>query len=134
VACFRKRKPSFSPITWQTTCRRLLDALRFISFGFRSRSQLAAENLFLRKRLALYAERGVKTASGRRATRIALVVLARFVDWRAALTIVKPETLIRWHRKGFRRFWLWKSQMCGRPPLPVDVQRPIAIMARANTT
>jgi len=34
--------------------------------------------------------------------RLTLVVLARLIDWRAALTIVQPETLIRWHRKGFR--------------------------------
>jgi len=49
-------------------------------------------------------------------------------------TFVKPETLVRWHRTGFRLFWRWKSQMCGWPPLPVDVQRLIATMARANAT
>ena len=47
---------------------------------------------------------------------------------------MKPETLIRWHRKGFRLFWRWKSRACGRPPLPVDVQHLIAAMARANAT
>jgi hypothetical protein len=128
------RKSSLSAIAWRTTRRLLLDAQRFISLGFRSRSQLAAENLFLRKQLALYAERGVRPCRADEDTRIALVVLARFFDWRAALTIVKPETLIRWHRRGFRLFWRWKSQMCGRPPLPVDVQRLIATMARPNAT
>ena len=61
-------------------------------------------NLFLRKQLALYAERGLRTHRADDATRITLVVLARLIDWRAALTIVKPDTLIRWHRKGFRLF------------------------------
>jgi len=60
------------------------------------------------------------------------VTLARLIDWRAVRTIVKPETLIRWHRKGFRLFWNWKSRAPGRPPLPLDVQRLIAVMARAN--
>jgi transposase InsO family protein len=55
------------------------------------------------------------------------------IDWRAALTIVKPETLIRWHRKGFRLFWRWKSRP-GRPPIPVDLRRLIVAMARADPT
>jgi hypothetical protein len=47
---------------------------------------------------------------------------------------VKPETLIRWHRKGFRLFWRWKSRVPGRPAVPADVQRLIATMAAANRT
>jgi hypothetical protein len=47
---------------------------------------------------------------------------------------VKPETLIRWHRKGFRLFWHWKSAATGRPCIPADVQRLIATMAAANRT
>ena len=66
------------------------------------------------------------------ATRITLVVLARLMGWRAALTFVKPETLIRWQRKGFGLFWRWKSKACGRPS--PAVQRLIATMAQANVT
>ena len=128
------RKQSSSSIALRTIGCLLVDVLRFVSLGFRSRSQLAAENLFLRKQLALYAERGVRPRRADDATRVTLVVLARLINWRAALTIVKPETLIRWHRQGFRLFWRWQSQMCGRPPLPLDVQRLIATMARANAT
>jgi transposase InsO family protein len=47
---------------------------------------------------------------------------------------VKPETLIRWHRKGFRLFWRWKSRAPGRPPIPADLQQLIATMAAANRT
>ena len=83
----------------------LVDALTFLSLGVRSRSRLAAENLFLRKQLALYAERRVKSRRATDATRITLVVLARLIDWKAALIIVKPATLIRRHRKGFELFW-----------------------------
>jgi putative transposase len=88
----------------------------------------------LRKQLALYAERRVKSRRATDATRITLVVLARLINWKAALIIVKPETLIRWHRKSFRLFWRWKSKARGRPRLPVEVQALIAAMARANAT
>ena len=76
----------------------------------RSRAQLAAENLFLRKQLALYQERKVKPRRADDATRIVLAGLSRFLAWRHVLVIVKPETLIRWHRRGFRLFWRWKSR------------------------
>jgi hypothetical protein len=49
------------------------------------------------------------------------------------LTIVQPDTLIRWHRKGCL-FWRWKSRAPGRPLLPPDVRHLIAAMARAKAT
>jgi putative transposase len=96
--------------------------------------QLAAENLFLRKQLALYLERQVKPRRSDDATRIALVSLSRLIDWRQVLTVVKPDTLFRWHRKGFRLFWRWKSSPSGRPRLPSEVRQLIADMAAANRT
>ena len=68
---------------------------------FQSRAQLAAENLFLRKQLACYVERQVQPRHTDNASRIALVLLSPFVDWRELLTIVRPETLVRWHRDLF---------------------------------
>jgi transposase InsO family protein len=105
-----------------------------VSLSMRSRAQLAAENLFLRKQLALYMERRVKPRRADDATRIILVGLSRILEWRRLLTVVKPETLIRWHRKGFRLFWRWKSRAPGRPPIPVDLQQLIGTMAAANRT
>jgi putative transposase len=128
------RKHVSLSIVWQTAVRLLVDVVRFASIGFRLHSELAAENLFLRKQLALYRERQVTPRRADDATRIALVLLSRLIDWRAVLTIVKPDTLIRWHRKGFRLFWRWKSTAPGRPPLPPDVQQLIAAMARADVT
>ena len=110
------------------------DIVAQISLAMRSRAQLAAENLFLRKQLALYLERQVKPRRADDATRITLVALSRFVDWRHRLTVVKPETLSRWHRTAFRLWWRWKSRALGRPPIPVDVQQLIATMAAANRT
>jgi len=120
------RKRVFRSIVWRTAVRVLVDVVRFAAVAVRSQSQLAAENLFLRKQLALYRERPVKPRRADDATRITLVMLAHLIDWRAVLTIVKPDTLIRWHRKGFRLFWRWKSRAPGRPPLPPDVQQLIA--------
>ena len=104
-----------------------------VRLGLTSRAQLAAENLFLRKQLALYQERRTKPRRADASTRVALVLLSQFLDWRALLTVVKPETLIRWHRQGWRLFWRWKSRP-GRPTIPVDLQRLIVAMARANPT
>jgi putative transposase len=119
---------------FRTIFRLARDLASLMSSALRSRAQLAAENLFLRKQLALYLERQVKPRRADDATRITLVALSRFVEWRRLLTIVKPDTLIRWHRKGFRLFWRWKSRGPGRPPIPADLRQVIATMAAANRT
>ena len=68
------------------------------------------------------------------ATRLTLIGLAQVIDWRPVLTIVQPDTLIRWHRHAFRLFWRWKSRPRGRPRIPADVQQLIADIAKANRT
>jgi transposase InsO family protein len=112
----------------------LVNVLHFVVLGLRSHAHLAAENLFLRKQLALYVERQVKPRRATNATRLTLVVLARFIEWRPLLTCVQPETLVRWHRQGLRLFWRWKSRPRGRPPIPPNLQRLIVEMATANRT
>src|SRR5215470_10058194 len=92
---------------------------------------LAAENLFLRKQLALYQERHIKPRRATDVTRLALVWLGRWFDWRQALAVVQPATFTHWHRQGFRLFWRWKSRP-GRPPIPADLQALIRRMAREN--
>src|SRR5262245_13292082 len=89
-----------------TILRFVGDLVRLVVGAVRSRAQLSAENLFLKKQLALYVERPVKPRRADDATRIALVALSRLIDWRRILTIVQPATLIRWHRKGCRLFAL----------------------------
>ncbi len=92
----------------------LLDALRFIRLRLRPHCALAAENLFLGKQLALYLERKVKPPRAKAATKLTLVLLSRLLAWREALNVVQPDTFIRWHRKGFLRFWRWESKPRGR--------------------
>jgi putative transposase len=108
------------------------DLLRLISFALQSRTRLAAENVFLRKQLALYVERQVKPRRADDATRITLMLVGRLIDWRGILTIVRPDTLLRWHRKGFALLWRGKSKPRGRPRLPADLRGLIHEMAVAN--
>jgi hypothetical protein len=94
-------------------------------------SAVEAENLFLRRQLALYVERGVKPRRIDSITRIALTVLSGFFDWRDALVVVHPQTLIRWHRAGWKLFWRLKSRP-GRPPIPAELQALIRRFANEN--
>ncbi len=96
--------------------RILGDLVQFLGLGLRSRISLAAENLFLRKQLAFYQERKVKPRRADNPTRLTLVLLSRWFNWRHALIVVRPQTFIAWHRKGFRLFWRWKSE-AGRPSI-----------------
>jgi hypothetical protein len=95
---------------------------------------VAAENLFLRKQLGLFIERKAKPRRATDAIRFTLARLSRLFDWGNALTIVKPDTLIRWHRKGFRLFWRWKSRPRGRPCVPAELRKLIVEMATNNPT
>ena len=99
----------------RTTVGVFFDLLRFFELTLRAPQSVAAENLFLRKQLALYVERKTKPHRATEAVRFTLAQLSRLFEWRDALTVVKPDTLIRWHRKGFRLFWKWKSRSAGRP-------------------
>jgi transposase InsO family protein len=108
-------------------------AWKFLVLCLRPAPALAAEILFLRKQLALYEERQVKPRQATNVTRLVMVWLSHWFDWRSALGIVKPETFIHWHRQGFRLFWRWKSKP-GRPALPKDLRALIRRMALENPT
>ena len=98
------------------------DALRFLLLGTRSGAAIKAENMFLRKQLALYLEREVKPRRATDATRLSLVLLSRLFAWQDALVNVKPETFLSWHRKGFQLLWRWKPRPRGRPRVPGRLQ------------
>ena len=105
----------------RTLLRIVGDIVRFVIAAARSNAELAAENLFLRKQLALYVERQLKPRRADDATRIALVALSWLVDWRRVLTVVKPDTLVRWHRQGFQALW----------PYMASIFRPIDLHHKA---
>jgi putative transposase len=105
--------------------------LQLLSALLRTRASVAAENLFLRRQLALYRERNVKARRPDRITRFARAYLSQYFNWREALIIVRPRTLVGWHRAGFRLLWRWRSNS-GRPPIPIELRRLIKRMARDN--
>ena len=111
--------------------RVVTDLVGWVILAFRSRQSLHAEVLFLRRQLALYVERGIKPRRIDAVTRISLAILSRFFNWRDALVLVRPETMIRWHRAGRKLFWRLKSRP-GRPPIPQPLQALIRRMANEN--
>ena len=87
-----------------------LSLLRALRSAFRSRANLALENLALRQQLA-----NLRRTSGRpylrKADRAFWIVLSRLWSrWADVLVVVKPDTVVRWHQAGFRLFWRWKSR------------------------
>ena len=116
---------------FQIVLQLLTDLAGIIPLAVRRQGALAAEILMLRRQLALYVERGVKPRRIDPATRITLALLSRFLDWRDALVVVRPETMIRWHRAGWRLFWRLKSRP-GRPPIPKQLQALIRRMGSEN--
>src|SRR5262249_17332201 len=96
---------------------RLLLAL--LATPFQSKLSLEAENAALRQQILVLRRklRGrIKLSNG---DRLFFVWLHRlFPSVRRALLIIRPDTLLRWHREGFRRYWRWKSRLrVGRPPV-----------------
>ena len=100
-----------------------------------SRAALVAENLALRQQVAVL-QRSVKLPRLHRRDRIFWVWLSRlWRGWRSGLLVVQPETVIRWHRQGFRLYWRWKSRShCGRPKLEAEIRSLIRRMSRDNPT
>jgi hypothetical protein len=89
---------------------------------FQSRAALAAENPALCQQIAVL-QRSTNRPGLRRRNRIFWVWLSRlWRGWQSTLFVVQPETVIRWHRKGFRLYWRWTSRSpCGRPEVDAEI-------------
>jgi putative transposase len=100
----------------------------------RSHAAIQLELLALRHQLHVFGRSRRPRLRLSRADRLLWVWLSRiWNDWRAALVIVKPETVIAWHRQGFSLFWTWKSRRrTGRPTVPAAVRALIRTMSHAN--
>src|SRR4029077_14244164 len=115
-----------------TTMFLLLSSIRR---GFRTRAALQAEIFALRHHLLILQRRNRNHRLRLNiADRIVWVWLSRlWSGWRSALVIIKPETVIAWHRKGFRWYWRWKSRHpLGRPSISREVIELIRKMSLAN--
>ena len=107
--------------------------VRTLRSTIRTQRELALENLALRQQVAVWKVRQPRpqlTATDR----LFWVVLSRlWKNWRSSLQVVRPETVVRWHRQGFRRYWAWKSRhRRGRPAIGTEVRDLIRRMSRAN--
>ena len=100
---------------------------------FSKKANLVAENLALRHQLIVLGRKSKRPRLLQR-DRVFWLWLARsWTRWRDSLIIVKPETVVRWHRKGFKYYWTWKSrQEGGRPLVSREVRGLIRKMSRAN--
>ena len=110
--------------------------LRSLLSAFKTRRALSLENLALRQQVAVL-RRSVTRLRLSNVDRVFWVLLFRiWKDWRRALVIVKPETVTRWHRSGFKRYWTWKSRKRGpgRPVIDPDIRTLIRTMCEANVT
>jgi transposase InsO family protein len=104
------------------------------SATFKSRAALHLENLALRHQLGVL-QRSVKRPKLTPPDRLLWAWLSQLWNgWRSALVIVKPDTVIAWHRKSFRLFWAWKVRhgKPGRPAVPIEVRALIRTMCREN--
>ena len=101
---------------------------------FRSRAALEAEILILRHQLNIQRRQSPKRLNFSTLDRLIFAGLYRLApSVLGALAILKPETVIRWHRAGFRSYWRWKSRhRCGRPAVPLEIRRLIREMSIAN--
>jgi len=112
----------------------LVSLLLTIRGSLRSRAVLQIEVLALRHQLRVLERSRPQRVRLTRVDRLLWVWLSRtWTEWRAALVIVKPETVIAWHREGFRLFWTWKSgRRTGRPSVAADVRALIRTMSASN--
>src|ERR1700704_491944 len=105
-----------------------------ISHRFKSRRRLEIENLYLRHQLNIAMRRGPRRLRLRGADRALLVWMSWL--WPNLLNlsrVVRPDTILRWHRAGFRAYWRWKSRgQPGRPKIDRELRELVRQMSREN--
>src|SRR4030088_348512 len=108
--------------------------LALLASPFKSKSRLEAENAALRHQLIILRRKGRGRVRLTNGDRLFLIQLDRWVpSVLRAITIVRPETLVRWHRAGFRRYWRWKSRsLGGRPKIAAELRALIRRMSVDN--
>src|ERR1700719_5329412 len=108
--------------------------LGILASRFKARATLEAENLVLRQQVNVFRRRTPKRPHLNNTDRFLFVWLYRwFPSILEVVAIVRPETIIRWHRAGFRAYWRWRSRnRVGRPKVSAELRTLIGEMSRAN--
>jgi putative transposase len=129
MACFESR---FKQWTKPAKSSQAMNTLVDLS---RSKNELIAENMFLRQQLIVLERQVTRPQLTQRDRQILVLLASRIQGWREALKVVKPDTLLSWHRRGFKLYWRRKSQKkMGRPPTSPEVIELIEEMAINNRT
>jgi putative transposase len=113
----------------------LTTLLATLSSIFRSRAALGLETLALRHQIGVLQRSARKRRKLTSGDRLLWICLSRlWCDWRSALAVVNPETVVAWHRAGFRLFWTWKLRrgQPGRPVISREARDLIRTMCRDN--
>ena len=113
----------------------LISVLAMLGGVMRSRAALHLEVLALRHQLqVLQRSKPRRLRLGRADRWLWAWLSATWSDWRTALVIVKPDTVVAWHRHGVRLLWAWKSRRRnGQPPVPTDLRNLIRTMSKENS-
>ena len=125
---FRKVRPRI--LEWLSL------ALALVSSVLKSRAALQLENVALRHQIGVLQRSAKKRLPLNNADRLLWIGLSRvWTEWRSALKILKPDTVIGWHRKAFRMFWTWKVRRGrpGRPAVSAEIRALIRRMSRENS-
>jgi putative transposase len=119
----------------ESVINRLLIVANALRSMFKTSAELRLENVALRHQLAVLSRSAPKRLKMTATDRLVWVLLRRlWSDWKTVLVMVQPETVVAWHRKGFRLFWTWKVRRGerGRPSLPPEIRDLIRTMSRNN--
>ena len=106
-----------------------------IAAAMRPKMLLIADNLCLRQQLLVLKRRQPRPRIKDAHRRFWILACRWFVGWQSSVLIVKPETVLRWHREGWRTYWRWRSRRTrwpGRRPIPLELRALIRCMAADN--
>ncbi len=105
----------------------------FVRAFFTRRVNLTMENLALRQQLVIINRRAARPRLRNRDRLFWVAISKLWPNWRTALLIVRPETVVKWHKQGFRNFWRWKSRhKGGRPRIDQEVRNLIRRLSKEN--
>src|ERR1700687_1924118 len=112
----------------------LINLLLVARSKLKSRARLEAENIVLRQQVIVLSRKARSRVRLRNIHRLIFVWLCQmFPSILNAIIVVKPETVIRWHRRGFRAYWRWKSSRVGdRPKIDRETRDLIRRMSNEN--
>ena len=110
----------------------LLGLFRLVWLFGKGHRAVVLENLALRHQLSIYKRKQKRLRIAGRDRWLWIAISMMWKDWRKALVVVHPDTVVRWQRERFRRYWTKRPAKLGRPPVGVEIRSLIRTLAQAN--